>query len=180
MTSIQPLEGKKTGCGQQGTQRGCSQACGRIERAGSPWTRRVLLAKQGKDTPGRGNGMGKAQRPVNEPYLERGGREGGETGPASAATPGHTGAGPTSRDLLCHLGRRALVSVVSPALMSAHLALSLKKFPPVLTSRLLCEVLGLRRPPPCLEHSSENTGLHAGAWRCLQGGRAPGSFPLTL
>lgn len=115
---------------------------------------------------------------VNEPYLERGRRERGETRAASPSTPGHTEARPMgiwaecepmSKDPLCHLGLRSLVSVESPAPMSAHFALSLKKFPPVLTSHLLCEVLGLRRPPPCLEHLSENTGLKAAAWSCLQG-----------
>lgn len=56
---------------------------------------------------------------VNEPYLERDGREGGETRVPSPSTPGRTGAGPmgvwaerepTSRGPLCHLGQHSLGS----------------------------------------------------------------------
>ena len=36
---------------------------GRVEGAGSSWVKKVLLANQGKDSPGRGNSITKAQRP---------------------------------------------------------------------------------------------------------------------
>lgn len=72
-------------------ERGSQGGRKRAETAGSSWMRRIWLAKRREDMSGRGDNINKGlEASVNEPCVERGGREGEGTRPATPSTPGCT------------------------------------------------------------------------------------------
>lgn len=169
-------------------ERGSQGGRKRAETAGSSWMRRIWLAKRGEDMSGRGDSINKgSEGSVNEPCMERGGREGEGTRPASPSTPGHTEA--KAHDWVVGLPRTRIVPVTlvgSPwaelieplALMSTYFALSFEKLHlPLLTSHLPSGAHGSLRPPLCLECLLKTLGSRGVA---LCRGKGTQTFLLNL